>query len=59
MEIHSRSCTCGCHDSLIPEGESRKNFLKKVKEFLKKLLTSTVRNLLKWNSKGNKTRNRD
>ena len=27
---HQKNCRCGCHDSIIPEGESRKDFLKKI-----------------------------
>lgn len=30
MEKHSNACGCGCNDSFFPEGESRKNFLKKI-----------------------------
>ena len=27
---HQKNCSCGCHDALIPEGVSRKSFLKKI-----------------------------
>jgi len=27
---HQKNCTCGCHDTFVPEGVSRKNFLKKI-----------------------------
>jgi 2',3'-cyclic-nucleotide 2'-phosphodiesterase (5'-nucleotidase family) len=30
MEKHSPLCKCGCHENLIPEGVSRKDFLKKI-----------------------------
>jgi S-sulfosulfanyl-L-cysteine sulfohydrolase len=30
MELHEKNCGCGCNNRLIPEGESRKDFLKKI-----------------------------
>ena len=30
MNAHKKNCACGCKTNLVPEGESRKDFLKKI-----------------------------